>query len=443
MRYLILIFIIGMFGIKLNAQIFDTYDENIIKSYVFQLLDRYDHLADFTEDGINISEDYKKSFETIFVDNWDRRIYNDLQVKGNYISPMEYMQIVEEQFPHGLETKIDSLSLKFLQAKLIEGNQYSIEVIADKYIVGVTNQNKIHRKKITAYFIIQFQYFDEDEEFDKFLIESITNEETLVKRKSDQKMQGFHIGIGVLPGISNLYLSNKTDGYNRNIQFPVSYSASLDVYYFLNSNFAASVGVGYSVFNTKSSSEYNNGQSSVLSRKDRDGDNYYLYVDSKINEQGKFVFLDIPLNFTYRHGLANKTSFYASLGFITSLTQSADFSVTGDASQSGYYSDYQLLIDDADLYQFGTIQYDDTYSVTINDLQFMASVAAGVSFPVRTAGFFNLGIGYRQNIINMEYNTAAYRDDYISINGVPENSWLQFLYLSVSYTHKIFEFPKN
>jgi len=443
MRYFILIFIIGMFGIKLNAQIFDTYDENIIKSYVFQLLDRYDHLADFTEDGINISEDYKKSFETIFVDNWDKSIYNDLQTKGNYISPMEYMQIAEKQFPHGLETKIDSLSLKFLQAKLIEGNQYSIEVIANKYIVGITHENKIHRKKITAYFIIHFQYLDEDEEFDNFLIASITNEETLLKQKSDKQMRGFHLGANLLPGISQLLLTEANNGYIKNTKFPLSGSIGLSVHYFLNSNFGLSVGANYTTYNVHSDFEYNNEQNNNLERTDRDGDNYYLYVDSKINEQGKFVFLDIPLNFIYRYGLANKTSFYASLGFTTSLKQSADFSVSGDASQSGYYSDYQLLIDDADLYQFGTIQYDDTYPIVINDLQFMASVSAGVSFPVRTAGYFNLGIGYQQNIINMEYNTAAYRDDYISINGIPENSWLQFLYLSVSYTHKIFEFPKN
>ena len=427
-------------GFQLNAQIFDTYDENIIKSRVFQLLDKYEHLADFTEDGINFSEDYKNSFENIFVDHTNSMIYNDLQSKGNYISPMEYLQIAEDHFPHGLETDIDSLSIRFLQAKLIEDDDYSIELIAHKYVVGITNENKIHRKKIVAYFNIHFKY--SDEEFDDFLIASITNEETLLKRKSDKQMRGFHVGINLMPGISRLSLSEDTEGYLKNTEFPLSSSAGLSIHYFLNSNFGVSVGANYSVYNTQNNSEYNNEQNDNLERTDRDGDNYYLYVDSKINEQGEFKFLDIPLNFTYRHSLADKTTFYASLGFITSLVQSAEFTVSGDASQSGYYSEFQLLIDDANLYQFGSVQYDDTYPVTINDLQFMASVSAGVSFPVRTAGYFNLGIGYQQNVTDLGYNTSAYRDDYISINGVPKNSWLQFLFLSISYTHKIFEFPK-
>ena len=438
MKYFILIFITVLFGVKLNAQIFDTYNENIVKMYAAQLLSRYDHLSDFTEDGISISKDYKKSFETMFVNNKDRNLYNDLKTKGGYISAMEYTQIVDERFPHGLETKIDSLNFKFLQTKLLNGNQYSIELIANKYVVGVTNENKIHRKKTTVHFIIQFKYFDEDEEFDNFLIASITNEETLLKQKSDKQMQGFHIGFNLLPGISQLSLAKVNEGYIKNTKLSLSSSLGLSIYYFINSNFGLSAGVNYSIYNTQSNSEYNNGQSNNLERIDRDGDNYFLYIDSKINEDGKFIFFDIPLNLTYRHGLANKTSFYATLGFITSFKQSADFSVTGNASQSGYYSDYHLLIDNADLYQFGAVQYNDTYAVTISDLQFMTSVSAGVSFPVRTAGLFNLGLGYRQNISKLEYNTPAYRDDFVSINGVPENSWLQFLYLSISYTHKIF-----
>lgn len=442
MRYFILFFMTVMFGFSLNAQIFDTYDENIIKSHVFQLFDRYEHLADFTEDGLSFSEDYQKAFEKIFVDTTDRNIYNDLQSKGNYISAMEYSKIAANDFPHGLETTLDSTSIKFLQTKLLDGDNYSIEVVANKYVVGITNENKIHRIKKAVHFIIHFKYFSEEEEFDNFLIASITNEETLLKRQSDQNMQGIHAGIGVVAGVSNLYLADKVDGYNRSLQFPFSYTASFDLSYFFNSNIAVSLGFGYSVFNTKSSSDYNNNQGNNLSRTDRDGDNYYLYVDSKINEKGSFQYMDIPVNFIYRHGLSDKISFYASLGFISSFLQSSELKVNGESSQSGFYPEYNLLIDDADLYNFGNISYDNNYVLKLTDIQFGASVTAGVSMPVGKQGYFNAGLSYRQNITNMEYDTAAYRDDFLSINGAPKSAWLQFLAVSVSYTYKIFSFSK-
>ena len=243
MKKIIAISIVLILSFKLNAQIFDTYNENIIKSYVFQLLNRYNHLADFTEDGVVFSADYKNAFEKMFVDTKSRNIYNDLQTKGNYVSPMEYSQMAKEKFPHGMEARIDSSSIKVLQAKLLNGNKYSVEVIADKNLVGITNENKIHRKKTVIHFIVQFQYFDEDEEFDNFLIISITNEETLLKRKSDKEMQGFHIGVGIMPGISNFRLSGNTDGYNRQTQFPISFSLVLNGQYFFNSNFGVSLGV--------------------------------------------------------------------------------------------------------------------------------------------------------------------------------------------------------
>ena len=443
MKNILILSFLLIFSLKLNAQIFDSFDENIIKYQVGLLIDKYEQLTDFTEDGITFSEGYDKAFKNIFTDQKNRNIYNDLQPRGGYISPMEYAQIAKDYFPHGLETKTDSGSFKFLQAKLLNADEYSIELIADKYVVGVTKENKIHWEKITAHFIIHFKYNDENEEFYDFLIASITNEATLLKKKSDKQMQGFHIGVGLMPGIRRLSLSGNSENYKRDTGFPLSNSAGLNIFYFINSNFGVSTGLAYTVYNTRIISGYSNGQNNNLGRTDGDGDNYYLYVNSEINEQGKFVFLDIPLSFTYRHGLADKISFYASVGIITSLLQSSEFNVTGDASQSGYYPEYKLLIDDAELYNFGTVKYDDDYPVDISTVQFMASVSAGISLPIGTAGHFNVGLGYRQNITGLEYNTAAYRDDFISINGVPEKSCLQFLSLSISYTHKIFEFPKK
>ena len=240
-----------------------------------------------------------------------------------------------------------------------------------------------------------------------------------------------------------MFLTGDYENYEKTNGFTLSNSVGFSIHYFLNSNLGVSTGINYTLYNTKTNSEYNNEQANNIERTDRDGDNYFLYVDSKIDELGKFIFLDIPLTFTYRHGLVDEISFYGSIGLITSLMQSAEFNVDGNASQSGYYPEFGLLIDDADLYNFGVIQYESNYPVEISKLLFLASVGAGVSIPVGNAGMFNAGIEYRQNISSLEYNSAAYRDDFVSINGIPKSSWLQFLSLSISYTHKLFDFPKK
>ena len=429
MKQILIISLILILGFKLNAQIFDTSDENYIEYRVFQLFNKYEHLSDFTDDGIKFSEDIKNSFENIFENKENKDIYNDLQKQGNYISVSKYAQIVQEYFPHGIETKIDTSNVRFLKPKIIQGDNYSIEVIADKYVVGITNENKIHREKLTAHFIIHFEYLDE--EFDKFLIASITNKETLLKKTSDNKIRGFHLGVNLTPGISRLFLTGDYENYEKTNGFTLSNSVGFSIHYFLNSNLGVSTGINYTLYNTKTNSEYNNEQANNIERTDRDGDNYFLYVDSKIDELGKFIFLDIPLTFTYRHGLVDEISFYGSIGFITSLMQSAEFNVDGNASQSGYYPEFGLLIDDADLYNFGVIQYESNYPVEISKLLFLASVGAGVSIPVGNAGMFNAGIEYRQNISSLEYNSAAYRDDFVSINGIPKSSWLQFITISI------------
>ena len=441
MKHILIIGLILTFGLKINAQIFDTSDENFIKYQVLLLVNKYGHLADLTEDGINFSENYKNAFKNIFVDTKSKSIYNDLQKKGDYISVEEYVKIVQDFFPHGIETEIDSTNIKFLQIQLIEGDKYSIELVADKNVVGITNANKIYNQKITAHFIVHFEYYEE--EFDKFLFYSITNKETLLKKESDKQMRGFHIGANILPGISKLYMQGNYNDYKQTIGVSLSNSIGLSFHYYLNSNLGVSIGANYTVYKTKSNSEYNNNENNNLERTDMDGDNYFLYINSNINEQGKFIFLDIPIYFTYRYGLENKISFFASIGFINSLLQSSQFKVDGNSSQSGYYPEYDLLIDDASLYNFGSIDYNNDYPVNISSFQLMTSISGGMSLPIGTAGHLNAGLEYRQNITNLEYNTSAYRDDFVSINGIPKTSWMQFLSLSISYTHKLFDFSNK
>lgn len=421
--------------ISLNAQVFGTLDESFIKSKTLELISKYDKYGDFTTDGINFSDDYLQSFKALFADTSKVNIYNDLQSKNNYISVTEYLKIVKVEFPLGIETKIDSSSIKLTSSKLILGDIYSIDVIADKYVVGLTKENKLHRKKLKVHLKVQFTYANDD--FHNFRIKSIINDETLMKLKSDNQMSGLYIGGKLSIGTSMLNLTGNSSLYQKENSFPASGCFGIYVTYFLNSNIGISLGVNYSILKSKNELSYNNLQQNNLERTDMDGDQYYLYIDSKLTEEGKFTFIDIPVNFIYRKGLSHKPSFYASLGMIASLNQSAKFKVSGNASQAGYYPGHQTLLDEAAAYNFGSLIYDDVYNASFSSFTLNTSIEAGFSLPYKKNGYFNIGIGYQQNITDLGYKTSAYRDDLISINGVPNRSTLNYIYLSTSYSYKL------
>jgi len=350
-----LILVLLIFSISAKSQIFTTEQEDDIKQSTKVLLNRFVDYADLTSDGISISEIYKTEFKNIFANLDLPLIYNDLTSANNYISANEYIKIVETNYPHGIEVKMDLDSAVYQKFKKISETEYSVQVVCNKYTIGLNNSGKIRRQDIRAYLTISFKQNEKD--FSDFKISEIINETTILKQKSDEKIKGFYLGYSFSPTISFIGLINNSDYYYKKNKINLSFYTGLSADYFLSTHLGFGLNLNYSIYQTDANIVYNNQSNNNLLKPDAENDKYFLYVESNIDEKISISAVELPLKFIYRFKLANETSFYLCPNLIFSFTQNSKFVVNGTSTHKAYYPNYHLLIQNAEDYNLGVVNY--------------------------------------------------------------------------------------
>ena len=415
------------------SQIFEDEQKYEIRDSSLTLLKKYVKYADLTEDGISISEDYISKYLSLFSE--DANIVNDLYGKKQFVSPSEFVKSVKEKYPGGIEVKAEIDSAYFKSLKKVKDDIFSVQVDCRKFTIGLNNQNKIVRKDITATFTIYFKY--KDETLSDFQIKEIISKEIILQRRSDKKMKGLYLGFNVNALAGRLQSDNNIQYYNRDYKLSGTFSAGIFADYCLSSNYALGIGIDYCSFNSNFYTKYNNEMNNNLPGTDIDNDNYYLYVNSDFTEKNSLKYVSIPVKFKYRHKLYDDISFFASAGFSTSFLLSSDSYINGSSVHSAWYEEYNLLVDDAELYNLGEHNYDENFDLSVADLFFSGILEVGVSIPVKENSYLNVGASLNHSFSNLNYNTSSYRDDYINLHGAPKSLFLQSGGIFISYLYKL------
>lgn len=415
------------------SQIFEDEQKLEIRDSSLVLLEKYVTYADLTEDGISISEAYSTKFLSLFSE--DANIVNDLYGKKQFVSPSEFVKSVKEKYAGGIEVKAELDSAYFKSLKKVEDDIFSVQVDCRKFTIGMNNQNKIVRKDIMATFTIHFKY--KDEAFSDFEIKRIISKEIILQRQSDKKMKGLFVGANVNALAGILQTDNNIQYYNRDYKLSGAFSVGVSVDYFLTSNYAVGVGIDYFSFNSNFNTRYNNEMNNNLPGTDIDNDNFFLYVNSDFTEENNLKYVSIPLKFKYRHKLYNDISLFASAGFSTSYILSSDSYINGSSVHSAWYEEYNLLVDDAALYNLGEYNYDESYELSFADLFFSGIVELGISIPVKETSYLNVGASLITSFSDLAYNVSSYRDDYINLYGAPKSLFIQSGGIFISYLFKL------
>ena len=425
-----LLFIFNTFA---YSQIFEDEQKLEIRDSSLTLLKKYVKYADLTEDGISISEDHILKYLSLFSE--DANIVNDLYGKKQCVSPSEFVKSVKEKYPGGIEVKAEIDSAYFKSLKKVKDDIFSVQVDCRKFTIGLNNQNKIVRKDITATFTIHFKY--KDETLSDFQIKEIISKEIILQRHSDKKMKGLYLGINVNALAGRLFSDNNIRYYNREYKLSGAFSAGISADYRLSSNYAVGIGIDYCSFNSNFNTRYNNEMNNNLPGTDIDNDNYYLYVNSDFTEENNLKYVSIPLKFKYRHKLYNDISLFASAGFSTSFILSSDSYINGSSVHSAWYEEYNLLVDDAALYNLGEHNYDENFDLSVADLFFSGILEVGVSIPLKETSFLNIGAKLDHSFSDLAYNVSSYRDDYINLHGAPKSLFIQSGGIFISYLFKL------
>ena len=418
-----------------NAQNFTPETQVEILKSVTSVLNEYQEYADLTADGNEITEEYKTKLIDLFENEYYQTIFNPLTNKPSYINIVQYIELLTENYPKGVEVKLDMDSLKLQNFKLIGKEKYSVTVGCMQYAVGLNRKNILKRTDIKAYFEISYYYIDST--LSNYQIIGIKSEKTILKEKSSKLMKGFQIGGNFTPSLSQFALNKNLDHYQRISTPSISYSFGLGINYFFTGNIGINTGFNYSVIKNKVTATYNNETNNNLSRTDVDNDSYFLYVNSNITEIMNMTCFVLPIKFIYRFAYADKIAFYISPGININIFNKGTFIVTGTSNQTAYYPDYNLFVDDAELYNFGVRDYNDSYDFTLQKLNFFFDLDIGLSIPFNQNSFFNIGLNLKTNITDLNYSESAYRDDYVNIIGTPNRTALNSIGLKIAYYIKL------
>jgi len=429
---LILIFVIISSSFS-YSQIFEDNEKFAIRDSSLILLEKYVKYADLTEDGTSISDDYCNSFLTLFTE--DANLINDLYGKILMLSPDEYINMVTNKYSGGIEVKAQLDSTYFKGLKKVEGELYSVQIDCKKNTIGLNNQNKIIRKDILSTFTIFFKY--KEGILSNFKINEIISKEVILQQQSNEKMKGLYIGANINAHTGRLLTDNNFEYYNRDFKLSSVFSGGIFADYFLSSHYALSLGIDYYNFNASFNTKYNNETNNNLARTDVDNDNYYLYVDADFSEKNTLTFVSLPIKFKYRQKLYNDISLFASAGFSTSYLLKSYSYIHGVSAHSAWYQDYNLLIDEAELYNLGESNYDEKYDFLLDKLFFSGLLEIGISIPIKKTSYLNVGGSINQNFSNIKYKGSSFRDDYVSLHGTPKYLFIQSGGIFFSYLFKL------
>ena len=445
MNKLIITLILLILSTFSYGQLFEDEQKFEIRDSSIILLSRYAKYADLSSDGVSVDEEYVLKFQSLFTKNYfskyislnsdDSKLVNDVSGKKQFITPDEYIELVKEKYVGGIEVKLDIDSMFFKNLKKVSEETFSVQIDLRKYTIGLSKQDKIIRKDIDATFTIYFSYVNDT--LFQFRIKEIISKEIILQRKSDKKMKGFYLGFNFHGFAGRLQTDNNIQYYNRDYQISGTFSGGVFVDYYLSSHYALSIGADYYSFNSNFRTRYNNGTDNNLPGTDIDNDSYFLYVNSDFSENNNLKYISIPLKLKYRHRLYDGISFFTSLGISGSRIFSSDSYIFGNSVHTAWYEEYSLLVDEAELYNLGTKEYNDEFELDINKQFFSGSLAAGISVPVQKASYLNITAEINHSFSNINYNSSTYRDDYLNIFGKPENIYIQSAGITVSYLFKL------
>jgi hypothetical protein len=232
--------------------------------------------------------------------------------------------------------------------------------------------------------------------------------------------------------------TNIPDFY-RTISNALSPSLQIAVKYMFNTFFGASIGLNFTKFNALERLNFSNNFKNNIYLTDKDGENYYLYIQSNILEKLEILMLQIPITLHLGTNYYDKTQFVFNLSLNPTYILSSHFIVNGTSSRAGYYPQYHVIVSDAPTYGFGIFKYQNAlYPVQFNKILFSASIMPGISVPLKKAhSYMEIYFFYSRSFSPLGYKKPAYNDDYISISHTTPNGALQNFGLLLNYSLKL------
>jgi hypothetical protein len=211
---------------------------------------------------------------------------------------------------------------------------------------------------------------------------------------------GLFVGLSFGPAQSQIIntATSSVSGLNTGKKF--SFFGTAEVGYFFSKNIGLSTGIGFSSYSSLLTlGTYQNNVSSV----DSENETYELRVTaSGIKEEQKIGFLTIPFNINLRLPFSSSVGFFLQPGISLAIPISKTFHNSGIFTYKGYYSTYNVLLENLPEYGFPTeLSSSSDGNLELNPLNFNAIVSAGLDFTIQKKIQVAIGACYDRSLTNV------------------------------------------
>jgi outer membrane protein OmpA-like peptidoglycan-associated protein len=146
-----------------------------------------------------------------------------------------------------------------------------------------------------------------------------------------------------------MFTQLKSNMYSSEEKSRMGFSGGADLIFFFKNTgklkMGLSLGVGYSLYNSKRSLNYNDSAWTT----DVGGDQVHVYEQGNITEKQTTAYFNIPIQLHFNYLISEKISIYMNAGYFLSFGSSGNYTSDAVLSRQGYYPRYNALIYDVDV----------------------------------------------------------------------------------------------
>ena len=404
------------------------------------LMKDYAVFNQFSVDGVNISSDYAKQFIALFETPSKTGIFNDLAPtgKGTFQSPELYVNFVRQFYPQGLDITLDLDKLTVVETTTTKDGKFKIFTYINKRIVGIYNNQNLYKFNNDLCFVFT-ALPDGKGGFSSLKIDGVITKEKYAQNIQNSKGKGIYLGVAGMYSQTRINDVNISNSGIWNESMGTSIIPEFELTFMFTRGFGLGTGIRLSKYSTAFTiNNYNQTSSSKIT--DEDGDTYNPVLQiSELTDNRTISSTDIPILLKFRMGKA-KTKFTLDLGVIYSMFSEASYTLNGAATRAGYYSEYNVILNDITEYGFGTFNYTekDTYEMTMPSSGLSGYAGIGLQFQLAPFMFLNIGTALTYGITPIGMNTDD-SDNYFNytLENPADKASLQLAGAKIGLTFKI------
>lgn len=414
-----------------------------------ELLEKYQMYGQFTIDGNSTNTEYAQNFVALFETTSKMEVYNDMAAKKgepfSFGSAQEYMQYVIRNYPYGIDISLDFSQMKVIDKFKLKGKEgYIVQI--PKRITGLYLIKSFHRFNGTVYFFINETVTDKGAQYK---IARVLDPVTYQKYDGNQRITGLYAGFSGGYGqtmIMNNSVLSATEIYT-DLEYQYNKALLFEVNYMFTRGFGLGTGIGFSTYSSAFMVNQFTSNSTDITLTDEDGDTYFPLLEvNNLVETDVINSVDIPVMLKFRTG-KGKTAFYIDMGVIYSMI-TAEYSLQGTQTKSGYYPEYEVLLDDVEEYGFGTFSFNnEAQELKLKETaNLSAYLGMGLSIPLTGGLYMKLGVNARYGITDIGLGQNLQPFDFSNFIKNPGSTNLIYggAEIGLSYNFsKLFNKPKN